>query len=78
MGLPQVDFQENHPGSGTLDASKQVQKEHGSFQNCTRIKTYILKKSAGRTDPLKKKHPIKLLSHGHAHYLVRPTRGKKL
>ena len=71
-------FQETHPGSGTLDASKQVQKEHSSFQNCTHVKTYILKKSAGRTDPLKKKHPIKLLSHGHAHYLVRPTRGKKL
>ena len=52
-------FQENTPGNGTLDASKQVQKEHSSFQNCTHTKKLIYpqKKSAGRTVPFKKKHP---------------------
>ena len=50
-------FQKNHPGSGTLDASKQVQKEHSSFQNCTHTKTYILKKVCGAHCPLKKKRP---------------------
>ena len=49
-------FQENTPGNGTLDASKQVQKEHSSFQNCTHTKNlYILKKSLrGALSPLRK------------------------
>ena len=48
-------FQETHPGSGTLNTSKQVQKEHSSFQNCTHAKNLYPQKSLrGALSPLRK------------------------
>ena len=49
-------FQENTPGSGTLDTSKQVEKEYSSFQNCTHTKKLIYpqKSLRGALSPLRK------------------------
>lgn len=54
--LPNCNLQKEGRGSGTLDTSKQVEKEYSSFQNCTHTKKLIYpqKSLRGALSPLRK------------------------